>query len=66
MIKRMNKATSLLIAAAAMISIIPASAADVKKIDNWSLKIVASKLNIVNFMFLLKYKCLKEQNIKKM
>ena len=33
MIKRMNKATSLLIAAAAMISIIPASAADVKKVD---------------------------------
>ena len=33
MIKRFNKGTSLLIAAAAIVSIIPASAADVKKID---------------------------------
>jgi hypothetical protein len=34
MIKRMTKATSLLVAAAAMISIVPASAADYTKIDS--------------------------------
>ncbi|OOM10454.1 N-acetylmuramoyl-L-alanine amidase family protein [Clostridium saccharobutylicum] len=34
MLKRMNKATSLLVAAAAIISIMPANAADYKKIDS--------------------------------